>query len=172
MISQKLVDLIEENAEELTNRFMKDLFSREETRHYKKIPEDRTHERVFDVYKRLGSWLSKKRSMKEEIKKHYTELGKQRYKEGIPLNEVIMAFLLVKRHIWLYVMDKHVIDSAYELQAVLDLNNRVVLFFDRIIFFIAMGYEEELKKDLAKVQVDSSSGSPGLLSRFFGRKEV
>jgi len=172
MISQKLVDLIEQNAEELTRRFMKDILSREETRHYKKIPQDRTHERVFDVYRKLGSWLSKKRSMKEEIQKHYMELGRQRYRENIPLNEVVMAFLLVKRHIWLFVIDKHVIDSAYELQAVLDLNNRVVLFFDRVIFFITKGYEEELKKDLVKAQGGASPNKPGLLSRFLGSKGV
>ncbi|MCD6281513.1 MAG: hypothetical protein J7J85_07890 [Deltaproteobacteria bacterium] len=172
MISQKLVDLIEQNAEELAKRFMKDLLSREETRYYKKVPEDRTHESVFEVYRNLGSWLSRKRSIKEELQKHYMKLGRQRYRENIPLNEVVMAYLLAKRHIWLFVLDKQIIDSAYELQTALDLNNRVVLFFDRVIFFITKGYEEELKKDLEKAQKGASPNKPGLLSRLLGRKGV
>ncbi|MEA3223936.1 MAG: hypothetical protein U9P49_12340 [Thermodesulfobacteriota bacterium] len=144
MISQKLVELIEKNTDELSRRLMKDLLSRQETKHYKDLPEDRVYELVHDVYSKLGVWLSGYKS-KESIRKYYTELGRQRHREGIPLHEVIMAFMLIKRHIWLYVLENEIIDSTYEFQRSLELNNRVVLFFDRVIFFIILGYEEEVK---------------------------
>jgi len=169
-ISQRLIELIEQNAGELADRLMADLLSRKETRHYKNIPEDRTRERVYDVYRRLGSWLSREKSMKEEREKYYTELGKQRCKENIPLHEVVIAFMLIKRHIWLYVIDKHIIDSAFELQRALDLNNRVVLFFDRVIFFIVKGYEEELRK-ASVANTPSESENLGFFAWLFSRKK-
>jgi hypothetical protein len=148
MISQILIGLIEKNADILTKRLMKDLLGREETKHYRNLPEERIYNHVFDVYSRLDSWLSGEKS-KANIKKFYSELGKKRYSEGIPLSEMIMAFMLMKRHLWLYVLENQVVDSAYELNRTLELNNRVVLFFDRIIYFATIGYEEEIAKPQA-----------------------
>jgi len=146
MIYLKLVKLIEDNAEDLSKRLMKDLLSREETKGYRTLSEDLVQERVRDVYSKLGSWLSAEKHASGEIRKVYTELGKKRFREGIPLHEVLLAFMLIKRHLWLYVREKQFFDSAYELYQALELNNRVVLFFDRVIYFVTMGYEEELLK--------------------------
>ena len=160
MIFQKLINLIEDNADELTKRLMKDLLGREETRHYRNLSEDLVYERVFDVYSRLGSWLSREKNIKD-IKEYYTQLGKKRYYEGIPLHEVIMALMLIKRHLWLYVLEKHFFNSTYECYQALEMNNKVVLFFDRIIFFTTIGYEDELEKK------HSIAARGGVFSRIF-----
>lgn len=144
MVYSKLVKLIEDNADELSQRLVHDLLSREETKGYRTISEDLVRDRVRDVYSKLGSWLETEKHASGEIRKVYTELGKKRFREGIPLHEVILAFMLIKRHLWLYVQEKQFFDSAYELYQALELNNRVVLFFDRVIYFVTMGYEEEL----------------------------
>ncbi|HPJ93596.1 MAG TPA: hypothetical protein PLU81_05980 [Deltaproteobacteria bacterium] len=146
MIYLKLIKLIEDNAEELSKRLVKDLLSREETKGYRTLSEDLVQERVRDVYSKLGSWLSTEKHTSGEIRKVYTELGRKRLREGIPLHEVLLAFMLIKRHLWLYVQEKQFFDSAYELYQALELNNRVVLFFDRVIYFVTMGYEEDLLK--------------------------
>jgi cell fate (sporulation/competence/biofilm development) regulator YlbF (YheA/YmcA/DUF963 family) len=146
MIYSKLIQLIEDNAEELTRRLCKDLLSREETKNYKKLSEDVVCERVYDVYSKLDKWLSKEKQDSGEVRKYYTELGKKRFKEGIPLHEVVMALMLIKRHLWLYVREKHFFDSTYECYQALEMNNKVVLFFDRAIYFTTMGYEEEMLK--------------------------
>jgi hypothetical protein len=146
MIYLKLLKLIEDNADELSKRLVKDLLSREETKGYRTLSEDLVRERVRDVYSKLGSWLSTEKHASGEIRNVYTELGKKRFREGIPLHEVVLAFMLIKRHLWLYVREKQFFDSAYELYQALELNNRVVLFFDRVIYFVTIGYEEELLK--------------------------
>ena len=146
MIYSKLIQLIENNAQELTKRLCKDLLSREETKNYKKLSEDVVCERVFDVYSKLDKWLSKEKQDSGEVRKYYTALGKKRFKEGIPLHEVDMALMLIKRHLWLYVREKHFFDSTYECYQALEMNNKVVLFFDRAIYFTTIGYEEEMVK--------------------------
>jgi len=146
MVYSKLIQLIEDNAQELTKRLCKDLLSREETKNYRKLSEDIVCELVFDVYSKLDKWLSKEKQVSGEVRKYYTKLGKKRFKEGIPLHEVVLALMLIKRHLWLYVREKHFFDSTYECYQALEMNNKVVLFFDRDIYFTTMGYEEEMLK--------------------------
>ena len=71
MIYQKLIKLIEDNADELTKRLMRDLLGREETKHYRNLSEDLVYERVFDVYSRLDSWLSKEKKIGDIRIWHY-----------------------------------------------------------------------------------------------------
>lgn len=148
MIYTKLVELIENNADELARRLVKDLHGMDETKGYRILSDDLLYKRVRDVYSKLGSWLSTEKHTSGEIRKVYTALGRKRYREGIPLHEVAMAFMLVKRHLWLYVREKQFFDSAFELYQALELNNKVVLFFDRVIYFVTLGYEEELRKSI------------------------
>ncbi|MBN1635058.1 MAG: hypothetical protein JW920_01005 [Deltaproteobacteria bacterium] len=149
MISETLIDLIQDSADELTGRLIHDVINREETEAYARLPEKEVYKRAYEVYSRLGSWLSKD-TPKGELKNHYTELGRVRCREGIPLHEVVMVLMLVKRHLWLYVLETQLPNTSYELYQNLELNNRVVLFFDRAIFFTTMGYEEELRKDIGR----------------------
>lgn len=143
----QLLDLIRDNANELTRRLCKDLLEREETKGYRQLSPDLVYERVFDVYSKLSSWLGQDDHTASEIRKVYTELGKKRYRENIPLHEVVLAFMLVKRHLWQFIQEKQFFESTYEFTQALDLNNKVVLFFDRVIYFVTMGYEEELRKE-------------------------
>ena len=151
MISEKLVEMIKENADTLTNRLCKDLLSREETKGYRKLNKDSVYERVYDVYSRLDSWLVGDK-VRGEIKGHYMKLGKQRFHEGIPLSDVVMALQLIKRHLWLYVQEMNYFDSSFQLMQALEFNNRVVWFFDRAIYFTCVGYEEEVIKTQGKPQ--------------------
>jgi hypothetical protein len=164
MISEKIVTLIKENADILTERVMKDLLTREETKGYRMLNKDILSERVFDVYNRLDSWLIGDK-VKAEVRNHYIALGQKRFHENIPLNEVVMALMLIKRHLWLYVLEKNNFDSSFELHQALEFNNRVVLFFDRAIYFSALGYERELLKAAGKPQ-------GGVFSKIFKKKQV
>ncbi|MGC9324858.1 MAG: hypothetical protein ACP5G0_08955 [Desulfomonilia bacterium] len=147
-IYQKMVDLIQENADTLTRRLMNDILNNEKTKAYRFLPEKEVYSRVYDVYRRLDSWLSKDKE-RTGIKEHYIELGKKRFEESIPLNEVVMTLLLIKRHLWLFVLENQPDQSAFELTLSLELNNKVVLFFDRAIYYTVTGYEESMNRELA-----------------------
>ncbi len=104
MIYSRLIKLIEDNANELTDRVYRDILTQEETKSYRTLPENVVRDRIFDVYSRLDSWLVKEKHT-GEVQRSYTDLGRKRFKEGIPLHEVIMALMLIKRHLWLYVRE-------------------------------------------------------------------
>ncbi|HPI93728.1 MAG TPA: hypothetical protein PLT09_02045 [Deltaproteobacteria bacterium] len=163
MIYLKIMEVLKADADQLSRRVVSDLMNRGETEYHKKYSEDIIYERVYDVYSTLSYWLDRARP-KEEIYRHFRELGRKRFDDGIPLHEVIMFLMLIKRHLWLYLLEKHFFESSYELMKSLEMNNRVVLFFDRAILAASMGYEEELMK---YVEV---SKEQSLIGKFFRKK--
>ena len=144
MISQSLVELIEKNAETLAQQWLKDVRQNAHTPFYHTLDPDVLHERAINIYKGLGHWLSVE-TPKEETARFFKKWGYERHREGIPLPELIYSFILFRRHLWLYILHVGFLDSAYELLRALELNNRVILFFDRALYNMAMGYEEVQK---------------------------
>ena len=140
-VSKKLVNLIEDNAHELTIRCIDNLLEHQYTKTYCTYDEDKLYERVYRVYSQLGKWISR-RTTKEEIAEHYTALGAQRKREGFKVSEVIQALIIIRRHLWLKILAEGFIDNVLELNQALALNNRVILFFDRAIHYTIKGYEE------------------------------
>jgi len=147
MISQSLVELIEKNADQLAREWLQDVKKNVHTLFYHTFDEDLLYERAFHIYKNLGHWLSYL-TPKQETIAFYKKYGRERYQEGFPLSQLIYSFILFRRHLWLYILHVGFIDNAYELHRALELNNRVVLFFDRIMHSITLGYEEARKQNL------------------------
>lgn len=140
LISQKLVELIEHNADSLTKRWLADVQKHLDTPSYHKFNPDELYRRSYTVYSQLGKWISQE-TTKEDIAKYYIALGQQRRKEGFALSEVIQALIITRRHLWLKVLSEGLLDTALELYRAMELNNRVILFFDRAIFYTSVGYE-------------------------------
>jgi hypothetical protein len=140
LISQKLVELIEHNADSLTKRWLADVQKHLDTPTYHKFNPDELYQRSYTVYSQLGKWISQE-TTKEDIAKYYIALGQQRRKEGFALPEVIQALIITRRHLWLKVLSEGLLDTVLELYRAMELNNRVILFFDRAIFYTSVGYE-------------------------------
>ena len=141
LIFEKLVKLIESNADQLTKNWLNDVQKHPTTPTYHTYDREELYQRAFQVYSQLGKWISKGTS-KEDIAEHYLSLGKQRRQEGFALSEVIQALIITRRHVWLRVLSEGFLDTALDFHQALELNNRVVLFFDRAIFFTSQGYEQ------------------------------
>ncbi|OFW54266.1 MAG: hypothetical protein A2V75_11060 [Actinobacteria bacterium RBG_16_70_17] len=148
-ISARLVDLIERNADRLTLAWVADVKRRPETPTYHGYPDDALHRRVHDVYRRLGKWISRETTV-EEIARVYTALGRQRFAEGFAPSEVLEALILTRRHLWLLVLKEGFLETALDLQAALDLNARAVLFFDRSMYYSALGFEQAAAEAAAR----------------------
>jgi hypothetical protein len=145
VLSQKFVDLIEKNAEKLAREWLQDVRKNVHTPTYHTFDEDRLYQRAFNMYKNLGQWLNVQ-TPKEQTSKYYLKYGQDRYQEGFPLPELIYSFILFRRHLWLFILHSGFLDTAYELLRALELNNRVILFFDRALHSMVLGYEDCLKK--------------------------
>ena len=160
MISEKLVKLIENSADTLTRHWLADVRENPSTPTYHTFPERSLYERAHLVYSQLGTWLSRETS-KEQVREYYTRLGEERFNEGFALHEVVSALVLLKRHLWLHILSDGQLSTAFELYQSLELNNRVVLFFDRAIYYTIIGYEEGVRVKL--------KGDKKLYQEIFGK---
>lgn len=141
-VSRKLVELIERGAEDLTRRWMRDVRAQDAMPHYKIHDEGQVFERGFRVYSQLGRWLSQDMT-KTEIRDHWMALGRERRREGYALSEIVQALCLIRRHLWIKVDSEGLLDTALDLRHAIELFTRVLIFFDRAIYFAVIGYESE-----------------------------
>lgn len=140
-ISERLVEMIERSADELARRWLRDVRTRPETPTYHTFDPEALLQRVALVYSQLGQWISRETS-EEEIAKYYGSLGERRRREGFALSEVMWALVVTRRHIWFKVLSDGLMDTSLELNQALELNNRVVLFFDKAAYYLCKGYEK------------------------------
>jgi len=87
MLSGRLISIIESHAEEHTRGAVEKLQSSPHIRSYHGLSRDKLYHWPFEVYHDLGRWLLW--NSDHEIRARYSELGEQRFKEGIPLAEVL-----------------------------------------------------------------------------------
>jgi hypothetical protein len=141
MLSDRLVRMIEHHADELTRALVEDLQSNPRTVSYHRLSREAIQNRTYHVYKDLGLWLHSK--AEEDIEGNYTELGKKREAEGVPINEVVYALILTKYHLRDYIRSAGLVDSAVDLYQEQELHRLLGHFFDKAIYYTVRAYERE-----------------------------
>ena len=76
----------------------------------------------------------------------YRDIGARRAHQRVPLSEVIQAIVLTKANLWEFLKSEAVIDRAVEIMGELELLQMLEMFFDRAIYFAAVGYEEAVAR--------------------------
>ncbi|MBM3284684.1 MAG: hypothetical protein FJY81_02325, partial [Candidatus Aminicenantes bacterium] len=140
-VFQKLIDLIEHSADELANSWLADVRRELKLTTYQSFDNIELYNRAYRVYSQLGRWISRE-TTKEEIARDYMALGAERRREGFALSEIIQALILIRRNLWKKVLQEGVLDTTLDLYQAIELNSRVMLFFDRAIYYTAVGYEK------------------------------
>lgn len=141
MLSSRLVRMIEDHADQITHALLNDLQSNPRTPTYNALSRDELHRRVYEVYRNLGRWLVHESD--ESIETAYTELGKIRFAEDVPLSEVVYALILTKSHMRDYIRTSALLDSAVELYQEKELQELIAQFFDKAIYFTVQAYMQE-----------------------------
>ena len=154
MLSARLIELIQSHAESLTRDVLKDYATNPRTRHWKVVPGAELEQRVIGTYRNLGNWISDPRE--EAVQAEYEEWGRKRYRNGIPLSEVVFAVILLKNHLRKYIREHGLVEHSRDrhasqellpvhLYGIQELNYLVGDFFDKALYHLARGYEMEAK---------------------------
>jgi hypothetical protein len=141
MLSARLVQIIENHAEQLTRGLIDDLRSNKRTPHYHHLTRNELYDRTYDVYRNFGRWLAGE--TESAIESSYTHLGERRFAEGIPLSEIVYALGLTKHHLVDYITFAGMIDSAVDLYGARELQRLVGRFFDKAVYYTVRGFEHE-----------------------------
>jgi len=154
VLSARLIELIQTHAERLTRDVLKDYATNPRTRHWNVVPAAELEQRVLSTYKNLGNWIGDPRE--ESVQAEYEEWGRKRYRNGIPLSEVVFAVILLKQHLRKYIRDHGLVEHSrnrqdqmeilpVHLYGIQELNYLVGDFFDKALYHLARGYEMEAR---------------------------
>ncbi len=143
--TRHLVDLIEKHGDDLTARLVALVKEDRQTASFRRFDDLELGRRARAIYGHLGYWLRSSSDL--QVEDAFFDVGKDRYREGIPLSDVVAAQLLTRRNLWEFI-DEHLAgESAAELRGELDLQILVVRFFDRAILHSVRGFEAARKEE-------------------------
>jgi hypothetical protein len=153
MLSARLIELIETHADALTRETLADIASNPRTRSFHSVSRDELESRVYRLYHNLGRWLGQ--PDESAIEAEYGDLGRRRFREGVPLSDIISAVILYKRHLNRYVREHGLIEPSVDrvaqgemlpvhLYGMQELYERIGEFFDKALYHLTRGYESQL----------------------------
>jgi hypothetical protein len=140
MLATYLLRILERHSEALADALVRDLTTNERTLSYRRLPPEALRERTQAIYRHVVDWLADGTRM--HVATTFEALGRERFDEQIPLEELVYAIILTKRHVRDSVSRLNEIESAIELHYVLDLHVMIDLFFDRALHATVTGYEQ------------------------------
>ena len=150
MLSANLIELISIHSSKLTADVALDLTTNERTRGFRAVRVEDLEARVFELFHHLGLWISNPKAAR--VEDEFSEWGRRRFGQGIPLSEIVYAVLLLKHHLRRYIRDNGLIEASFprvegdyvlpmHLHSLQDLNEQVGAFFDEALYHLARGYE-------------------------------
>jgi hypothetical protein len=143
MFALRLVQLIETQADKLSERLLDRL------RHSGKcndllssVPPSELQHRAHEIYHNLTDWMSNK--TESEIKDVYIGIGAQRAHQNVPFSQFLYATHTTKQNLWDYLRQEGLLEPG-ELIGEMDMLHEMEHFFDRAVYFAAIGYEEAIR---------------------------
>jgi len=138
MIALKLVHLIEQHSEELAHSLIRKIENSHKCAELSRIPSREIESRAFEIYVHLSEWLLHKTEL--DIERTYVALGNHRCRQRIAFNHVFWGIILTKENLWDFLQRESVQESALELHGEFELLRLLDQFFDRALYYLAVGY--------------------------------
>lgn len=139
LLAYRLVRLIENHSDELAQALLAKVQSSEKTTAFTRVPAAELRDRVYGIYNNLGDWLLGK--TEADVEQRYRDIGTCRATQGVPFSQLVEAIVLTKDTLWEFLMKEAAADRPAEVFGELEMLQLLDQFFDRAIFFAALGYE-------------------------------
>ena len=148
MFAIRLVQLIETHADKLSEALIRRLKETDECNELlSEVPAHELKHRSYEIYCHLGDWLLSKTP--SEIQERYIGLGARRARQGVPFSQVMFAVQATKHVLWDYLLLEGLLEPE-DLIGEMELVRSMGQFFDRALYYAAIGYEQVWKKELAE----------------------
>jgi hypothetical protein len=152
MLGARLLLLIQSHAGALTRETLQDLTTNDRTPSFRRLRPAELESRVALLFSNLARWIGDPSDA--AVRNEYEDMGRTRFREGVPVSELVYAIILTKKHLRGYIREHGLVDFAgdrltpdellpVELHSIQELNYQVGEFFDRALYYLARGYEEE-----------------------------
>jgi hypothetical protein len=142
MLAYRLVRLIETHSDELAAGLLEQVQNSELTRSYRHVPPEELKTRVSEIYRHLGEWLLGKG--RYDIEQRYEQIGTRRVHQGVPISELVWVIVLTKENLYTFLKKASLPESTVDVFGELEMLQMLDQFFDRAIYYAAIGYERAL----------------------------
>jgi hypothetical protein len=132
----------------LANGLLQRVQTAETARDYMKVPAEELKTRVYEVYRHLGEWLLGKSEF--DIENRYVEIGRRRAEQGVALSQLVWTIIQTKENLWDFLRRESVLDRPVEIFGELELLQLLEQFFERAIYYAAVGYEREMNENASQ----------------------
>jgi hypothetical protein len=140
MTLYRLVRLIETHSNELAACLLDRVHNSEATPDYLLVPDEDLKDRVYEIYRHLGDWLMTKDEL--DLEARYLRIGARRARQDVPFSQVAWAIVLTKDNLWEFLKKESAIERPVEVFGELEMLQLLDLFFDRAIYYAAVGHEK------------------------------
>ena len=141
MLAVRLVRLIENHIEQLSRDLSEKVWNSPRCSDLNKVPASELQARTREIYRNLSDWLLDK--TEAQVERRYTELGAARAQQGVAYSHFVWAIISTKEHVRAFVQREGLSESAMELHGELELQLLLGHFFDLVLYYAAVGYEQE-----------------------------
>ena len=147
MFALRLVRLIEEHADQLSEGLLKKLKNSEACADLLGlVSDDELKHRTFEIYRHVSDWLVTRTY--EEVEQRYIGLGARRAQQDVPFSQMLYAIQSVKEQLWEFLRQEGLFEPQ-ELLGEFELLFALDRYFDRIAYFAAVGYEGTRARQVA-----------------------
>jgi hypothetical protein len=146
MLAYRLVRLIEARSHTLADSLLDRVTQSDLLRDYQKVPASELQERVFEIYRHLGDWLLGASDF--DIRERYVEIGARRAQQGVPLSQLIWTIIQTKENLWDFLKREAALDRPAEIFGELEFLQLLEQFFERAMYYAAIGYEQEANRNI------------------------
>jgi len=140
-LADKLMQFSSSHSSKIAEQWYKALSTNTKTQAYKSMHRDACIRHAECIYKNLEKLYFAESP--ESAVLHLLDVDgfvEDHYARSIPLEQVIYAIILLRRHLWLYAEIQALYDGVEDLLQMVENINRVLLVFDYLIFVASSKY--------------------------------
>ncbi len=141
MFNEALAELVKKNAQNITDKLIEAIKTHPRTKYYHDLKPDLLKERILDVCRNFDEWIIEE--TEEKLKKTYINFGRVRYRENVPLEELIYAIFLTRKYITSFLHSRASEENPLKIYQLLEFIEMVSTFFEEMVYFVSLGYKIE-----------------------------
>jgi hypothetical protein len=141
MLAVRLVRLIENHIEQLSRDLSEKVWNSPRCSDLNKVPASELQARTREIYRNMSDWMLD--NAETQVERRYTELGAARAQQGVAYSHFVWAIVSTKEHVRTFVQREGLSESAMDLHGEMELQLLLGHFFDLVLYYAAVGYEQE-----------------------------
>jgi hypothetical protein len=140
-LADRLMQFCANYSSQIAEQWYKALSNNTRTQAYSSMHKESCLRHAEFIYKNLGNFYFSEKP--ESVLAHMLDIDgfvEDHYARNIPLEQVIYAIILLRRHLWIYAESQALYNGEDDMMQMVENLNRVLLVFDYLIFIAASKY--------------------------------